>query len=164
MSESPVSLVWADHPWSHWQLAHSPTLLGIRHNNHNNNHNNVHLSCAHQPLMALSAHMIHINLNMIFCTHVEHSPTFTSARLWWCGMLSGHHSTSLVCFPVAGQFLLLVSFLLLISFLLLARTVHQTVGFVRYICLKCRYCLMANTEHTEPCARNSQEISMSDAL
>ena len=24
---------------------------------------------------ALSAHVIHINLNMIFCTHVEHSPT-----------------------------------------------------------------------------------------
>ena len=24
---------------------------------------------------ALSAHMIHINLNMIFYTHVEHSPT-----------------------------------------------------------------------------------------
>ena len=26
---------------------------------------------------ALSAHMIHIDLNMIFCTHVEHSPTKT---------------------------------------------------------------------------------------
>ena len=26
---------------------------------------------------ALSAHMIHINLNMIFCTQVEHSPTKT---------------------------------------------------------------------------------------
>ena len=26
---------------------------------------------------ALSAHMIHINLNMMFCTHVEHSPTKT---------------------------------------------------------------------------------------
>ena len=26
---------------------------------------------------ALSAHMIHINLNMIFYTHVEHSPTET---------------------------------------------------------------------------------------
>ena len=25
----------------------------------------------------LSAHMIHINLNMIFYTHVEHSPTKT---------------------------------------------------------------------------------------
>ena len=23
---------------------------------------------------ALSAHIVHINLNMIFCTHVEHSP------------------------------------------------------------------------------------------
>ena len=26
---------------------------------------------------ALSAHMIHINLNMIFYTHVEHGPTKT---------------------------------------------------------------------------------------
>ena len=26
---------------------------------------------------ALSAHMIHINLSMIFYTHVEHSPTKT---------------------------------------------------------------------------------------
>ena len=27
---------------------------------------------------ALSTHMIHINLNMIFYTHVEHSPTKTT--------------------------------------------------------------------------------------
>ena len=38
------------------------------------NNNNVHLSCADQRL---SAHMIHINLNMIFYTHVEQSPTKT---------------------------------------------------------------------------------------
>ena len=31
----------------------------------------------HAFIIALSAHMIHINLNMIFCTHVEHSPTKT---------------------------------------------------------------------------------------
>ena len=43
-------------------------------NSNNNNNNNVHLSCAHQRL---SAHMIHINLHMIFYTHVEHSPTKT---------------------------------------------------------------------------------------
>ena len=29
----------------------------------------------HALINALNAHMIHINLNMIFCTHVEHSPT-----------------------------------------------------------------------------------------
>ena len=29
------------------------------------------------PINALSAHMIHINLNMIFYTHVKHSPTKT---------------------------------------------------------------------------------------
>ena len=31
----------------------------------------------HALINALSAHMIHINLNMIFYTHVEHSPTKT---------------------------------------------------------------------------------------
>ena len=32
----------------------------------------------HALINALSAHMIHINLNMIFYTHVEHSPTKTT--------------------------------------------------------------------------------------
>ena len=31
----------------------------------------------HALINALSARMIHINLNMIFYTHVEHSPTKT---------------------------------------------------------------------------------------
>ena len=31
----------------------------------------------HALFNALSAHMIHINLNMIFYTHVKHSPTKT---------------------------------------------------------------------------------------
>ena len=31
----------------------------------------------HALINALSAHMIHINLNMIYYTHVEHSPTKT---------------------------------------------------------------------------------------
>ena len=31
----------------------------------------------HALINALSVHMIHINLNMVFCTHVEHSPTKT---------------------------------------------------------------------------------------
>ena len=31
----------------------------------------------HALINALSAHMIHINLNTIFYTHVEHSPTKT---------------------------------------------------------------------------------------
>ena len=31
----------------------------------------------HALINALSAHTIHINLNMIFCTHVKHSPTKT---------------------------------------------------------------------------------------
>ena len=32
----------------------------------------------HVLINALNAHMIHINLNMIFYTHVEHSPTKTT--------------------------------------------------------------------------------------
>ena len=32
----------------------------------------------HALINALSAHMIHINLNMIFYTHTEHSPTKTT--------------------------------------------------------------------------------------
>ena len=32
----------------------------------------------HALINALSAHMIHINLNMIFYTHVKHSPTKTT--------------------------------------------------------------------------------------
>ena len=31
----------------------------------------------HALIDSLNAHMIHINLNMIFYTHVEHSPTQT---------------------------------------------------------------------------------------
>ena len=31
----------------------------------------------HALINALNTHMIHINLNMIFYTHVEHSPTKT---------------------------------------------------------------------------------------
>ena len=31
----------------------------------------------HELINALSTHMMHINLNMIFYTHVEHSPTKT---------------------------------------------------------------------------------------
>ena len=31
----------------------------------------------HALINALRAHVIHIILNMIFCTHVEHSPTKT---------------------------------------------------------------------------------------
>ena len=31
----------------------------------------------HALINALSAHMVHSNLNMIFYTHVEHSPTKT---------------------------------------------------------------------------------------
>ena len=31
----------------------------------------------HAHINALSAHMIHINLNIIFYTHIEHSPTKT---------------------------------------------------------------------------------------
>ena len=38
----------------------------------------------HALINALSAHMIHINLNMIFCTHVEHSLTKTIYIKFFC--------------------------------------------------------------------------------
>ena len=50
-------------------------------NNKNNNNNIIIIIIImysyHALINALSAHMIHINLNMIFYTHVEHSPTKT---------------------------------------------------------------------------------------
>ena len=38
-------------------------------------YNNMYIY--HALISTMSAHMIHINLNMIFYTHVEHSPTKT---------------------------------------------------------------------------------------
>ena len=37
----------------------------------------------HALINALSAHMIHINLNMIFYTRVEHSPTKTIYKKYY---------------------------------------------------------------------------------
>ena len=37
----------------------------------------------HALINALSAHVIHVNLNMIFYTHVEHSPTKTHHSIIW---------------------------------------------------------------------------------
>ena len=42
----------------------------------------------HALINNLSAHMIHINLNTIFCTHVEHSPTETEL-IEFCFSLMG---------------------------------------------------------------------------
>ena len=36
----------------------------------------------HALVSALSAHMMHVNLNMIFYTRVEHSPTRHSTTYW----------------------------------------------------------------------------------
>ena len=44
----------------------------------------------HALINALSTHMIHINLNMIFYTHVEHSPTKTIYIKYW------HHLCSVI--------------------------------------------------------------------
>ena len=46
-------------------------MVDVEKQRHNNN--NVHLSCTYQH----PEHLIHINLNMIFYTHVERSPTKT---------------------------------------------------------------------------------------
>ena len=52
--------------WNQWNLCTIPTPEVI-----------IIMHIYHALTNTLSAHMIHINLNMIFCTHVEHSPTKT---------------------------------------------------------------------------------------
>ena len=46
----------------------------------------------HAHIEALSAHMIHINLNMISYTHVEHSPTHTIGNMTVHKPTKLHHS------------------------------------------------------------------------
>ena len=45
----------------------------------------------HALINALSAHMIHINLNMIFCTHVEHNPTNATYIKYYTKKLKTHY-------------------------------------------------------------------------
>ena len=45
----------------------------------------------HALINALSAHMIHINLNMIFYTHVEYSPTKTIYIKYYFKKLKKHY-------------------------------------------------------------------------
>ena len=61
-------------------------LLSVLETSHTQTHTHTHththtiiiiMYIYHALINALSAHMIHINLNMIFYTHVEHSPTKT---------------------------------------------------------------------------------------
>ena len=47
----------------------------------------------HALINALSAHMIHINLNMIFYTHVEHSPTKTIYIKYYMEKQTNTHTT-----------------------------------------------------------------------
>ena len=49
------------------------------------------MSIYHALLNALSAHMIHINLNMIYYTHVEHSPTKTIYIKYYTKKLTKAH-------------------------------------------------------------------------
>ena len=53
----------------------------------------------HALINALSAHMIHINLNTVFYTHVEHLPKqFTLGIIWKqtyaCTHAHAHHDSS----------------------------------------------------------------------
>ena len=51
----------------------------------------------HVLINALSAHMIHINLNTIFYTHVEHSPTKTIYIKYYKNIFySFHHQLAIV--------------------------------------------------------------------
>ena len=75
------------------------------------NNNNVHLSCA--P----STHVIHINLNTIFYTHVEDSPT----RPVYIRHYIDTHMTTPVCprqhLNIVGVLLLCFVFVLLVIFI-----------------------------------------------
>ena len=58
----------------------------------------------HALINALSAHMIHINLNMIFYTHVKHSPTKTIYIKYCVAGESGlYQETYLLVFCVCGK-------------------------------------------------------------
>ena len=48
----------------------------------------------HALINTLSAHMMHINLNMIFYTHVEHSPTKTIYIFYFFIFLNALHTHS----------------------------------------------------------------------
>ena len=53
----------------------------------------VMIMCIYHALIdALSAHMIHINLHMIFYTHVEHSPTKTIYIKYYANKMSADFS------------------------------------------------------------------------
>ena len=55
----------------------------------------------HALINALNTHMIHINLNMIFYTYVEHSPTKTIYIKYYTEEASySEHFKSLVCVSV----------------------------------------------------------------
>ena len=60
-----------------WSIRVKTCLKGETTERSNNNNNNNVTYIYHALINALSAHMIHINLNMIFYTHVERSPTKT---------------------------------------------------------------------------------------
>ena len=47
----------------------------------------------HALIDALSAHMIHINLNMLFYAHVEHSPTKTMYIKYYTYTHKKHYKT-----------------------------------------------------------------------
>ena len=61
----------------------------------------------HRALInALSAHVIHTNLNMIFCTQAEHSPTKTTHAL----VIVSAAALVALCLMIMFQFLFLFCF------------------------------------------------------
>ena len=58
----------------------------------------------HALINALSAHMIHINLNMIFYTHVEHSPTKMLSAVWlFLDEIQTHKGLHVIAMPRSFQ-------------------------------------------------------------
>ena len=57
----------------------------------------------HALINTLSAHMIHINLNMIFCTYVEHGPTKRTDMKYYTEKQTNTHTTQTLFFSVVTR-------------------------------------------------------------
>ena len=57
----------------------------------------------HALISALSAHMIHVNLNMIFCTHVEYSPTKIIYMKYYTEEQTNTHTTQTLFFSIVTR-------------------------------------------------------------
>ena len=70
-------------------------------------------------ISALSAHMIHINLNIIFYTHVQHSPTKTNYIKYYGNAHTHTHITVWNITPLRGPWCLVNILIICVFFVCL---------------------------------------------